>query len=144
MQITADRIDVSAGERIRGVAIVHPSLISVLASGGLPFLANQLADVGFSDVELFLEPPPQWEHTSDVPNPSDLEWLLWFEAVAIEDVSVSRDSTWTFRIADAWSADDEPHAFRFFLHPYAVAWAAMVRGEGAYRAFGTAYPWEVE
>ncbi len=144
MQLTADRLIVDAGDRIRGVVIVHPSFVSVLAAGGLAHLANELFDAGFRDVELFLDPPTTWGHESDVANPSDLEWLLWFDAVANEGASLSRDITTDMRIADAWSADDEPHEFRGFLHPYAIAWAAVVRGEGALRAFANAYPLEVQ
>jgi hypothetical protein len=144
MRLTADRIELDAGERIRGVMIVHPSQVSVIVSGGLPHLANEITDVGFRDVEVFLEPQPSWLHASDVAVPGDLEWLLWFEGFAKSTASLSRDLTEDLRIADAWSALDEPHEFRGFLHPYAVAWAAITRGEGALRAFGSAYPVEVQ
>src|SRR5258708_36349517 len=78
--VSADRLEVGAGERIRGVIVVHPQRVVALAAGGLKHLVHEIEEVGFEDVGVFLEPPESWTTASDRAKPNEFEWLLWFEA----------------------------------------------------------------
>ncbi len=144
MQLTSDRLFVEGDERIRGVLIVEASQVAVLAAGGMGHLRHELEDVGFTEVRLFLEAPAPWTSHSDTPQPSDPEWLLWFEARAKRAASLARALTEDLRIAHAWSAsdDDDGQAAAPF-HPYALAFYDAIRVAGLVRVFGEAYPMSV-
>ncbi len=143
MHLSADRLEVSEGERLHAVLVVHPSVVSVLAAGGIAHLTHALEDVGFRDVRAWPLPPAGWLRGGDVPKPADLEWLLWVAATPTRSASLTRALTEDVRIADAWSADLEPEATApelVPLHPYAPAYAAPTRIAGVVHVFGVAYP----
>ena len=139
MWLSTDRLEVSEGERLHAVLVVHPSVVSVLAAGGLAHLAHELEDVGFRDVRVWPLPPAAWVRGADVATPGELEWLLWVAATPMRSASFARELTEDVRIADAWPALDEREELAP-LSPYAVAYAAPTRIAGVLHAFGIAYP----
>ncbi len=139
MRLSADRLEVSEGERLHAVLVVHPSVVSVLAAGGLAHLTHELEDVGFRDVRVGPRPPAAWVRGADAATPGELEWLLWVAATPTRSASLTRELTEDVRIADAWPALDEREELAP-LSPYAVAYAAPTRIAGVLHAFGIAYP----
>jgi hypothetical protein len=140
--LSADRIEVGAGDRIRTVLIVSTPVVSVRASGDLDRLRHDLEDVGFSDVQVSADRPVSWRFGADVPHPDGLEWLLFAELTARRSASLQRQLTSELRLATAWEArlDGEP-AIPF--HPYAAHFCATARAAGPVRAYANAYPMEV-
>jgi hypothetical protein len=138
VRLSAERIDVAEGERIRAVLIVSTPIVSVLTLGGLDRLRHELEDIGFHDVQLFAARPAAWLFAPDVPQPDELEWLLFAELVPVSTASLRRELTDELRVATAWDArlDGEP-ALPF--HPYAVDFCAAARFAGVVRAYATAY-----
>jgi hypothetical protein len=141
--LTADRIDVVAGEGVHAVLIVSTPMVVVRALGGVDRLRRQLEDVGFHDVRVFLDRPPTWRSPSNVPRPGDLEWSLFAEFVPNRTASLRRALTEELRVADAWDARTDGVASLPIFHPYAVCECAAARFSGATKAFATAYPIEV-
>ncbi len=148
MKLTSERLDVERGEQLRAVLVVHPSVLQVVAAGGLEHLRHELEDVGFRVLGLFGDAPagPGWSAAAGMPTPSDLEWLLYAELEATRGDSFQRALTDDLRIARAWAlggADAEaPGEGRARVpHPYAVdrTHGTGLLG-GRMLVFGVAYP----
>jgi hypothetical protein len=141
VQLTSTRLEVTKGERIRAVLLVHPSIVAVLAAGGPDHLRHELEDVGFRVLHLFMEFPLDWHRGGDIPAPSDLEWLLWTELEPRSSASFRRELTEDLRVVDAWTLDEEiarplarPHLF------YSLERGAAALLDGRVIVFGIAYP----
>jgi hypothetical protein len=141
VQLSADRFDVVAGERVHSVLIVGTPMVSVLAQGGVDHLRRELEDIGFRSVRLTLELPATWPAVHDVPRPDGLDWLLFAELVPKRSASFQRQLSDDLRIADAWDARLD-QAGRPAFHPYATVFCTPARFAGAVRAYATAYPLE--
>lgn len=142
MLLTADRLDVVAGERLRAVLVVSPPMAAVLTMGGLPRLRSELEDIAFRSAQLFFDRPASWRFGGDVTRPDVPEWLLFADLVPTQTASLRRELTGEVRVADAWDArldgDVAPEPF----HPYAASPCATARFGGAVRAYAAAYPME--
>jgi hypothetical protein len=141
--LSADRLDVIAGERIRTALIVSTVMVTVLSAGGVESLRRELEDVGFRDVRVFVDRPDSWRGGSDVPRPDGLEWLLFAELVPKFTASFQRQLTEQVRVADAWDARLDGIPPLPLFHPYAVALCVAARFAGAVHGFAIAYPIEV-
>lgn len=141
MQLSADRLEVTARERIRAVGMVAVPLVGLIVAGGLDYLRHTLEDTGFHEVELFLAQPRGWTR-GQIDKPIGFEWPLWIEATAKRTASFRRELTEEIRVLDAWAAgSDGPAAQEEApLHPYAVVARAAMRLAGVLRAFAVAYP----
>jgi hypothetical protein len=149
VRLTSDRLEVTKGERVRAVLIVHPSQVSVAAAGGTAHLAHELEDVGLQVVGLFTEYPAAqgWRHGRSVPAPDGLEWRLYVELAAMVSASLNRNLTEDLRVAEAWPLEADAIGPTRTLspaappQPYAID-AAHGDGVLAGRlvAFGVAYP----
>jgi hypothetical protein len=142
MLLTADRLDVIENERIRAVLLVGAPMVSVLTLGGVDHLRRELEDVGFRDVQVFLDRPETWRFGASVARPSGLEWLLFADLVPAQTASLQRQLTEELRVLDSWDArlDGEPAVPAF--HPYAVDLCATARFAGVVRVHAMAYPLE--
>lgn len=142
MLLTADRLDVLAGERLHAVLVVGPSMVSILAQGGIDHLRHQLEDVGFQDARLFVDRPSSWHLGAGVPRPDAPEWLVFAELLPAQTASLQRQLTEDLRVADAWDVRLDDTFVVTPFHPYAVDACASARFAGASRAFATAYAME--
>lgn len=143
MKLTSDRLEAEKGERFRAVLIVHPSVVAVIAAGGMDHLRHELEDVGFAVHGLFAPRPAgeEWLPGASVPTPGDLEWLVYGELEATEGGSFSRAFTEDLRVAQVWRAEHPATRVATVPHPYAVdAEHGTGMLAGRWLAFGVAYP----
>jgi len=139
VRLTADRLIVAAGERIRAIAVVTVPEVVIDAQGGLPHLRHVLEDVGFRDVTVATEAPTAWGTPAmRRPITSGFEWPVWLAARSVSAASLSRDLSDEIRIVYAWNADDEEDAPE--LPAYPVFPFAPKRLVGFVEVFGHAYP----
>jgi hypothetical protein len=143
VNLTSDRFDVSAGERVRGVLLV-PSLGALLAVGGVSHVANELEDLGFREISVFDHVPTLWRNGRDVPTPDGLAVLLWWEATAVRDLSYRRELAEDLRLVRAWdpSEDGDGPVIGTITHVYAVDASPPGLVGTRLVVFGQAYPFE--
>jgi hypothetical protein len=137
VRLSAERLDVVLGDRIRGVLFV--SLEQAEED-----VIELLEDIGFEDVKIYREPPSTWPAADDAPPTSLMEWRLWFEGVANRTASYRRDLSAEVRVVRAWQVGVEaPFSKRprpvCLLHPYAVRPCPPARFVYVH-VFGVAYP----
>ena len=136
MHLTADRLDVQKGERIRATLV--GATWTVVAS---PHTANELEDVGFRVVSLVdaLPADVDWQQGKLDP-PGFPNTLMWGELEAKSTASFQRNLTEDLYVARAWSAPSSSSASSSGnLHPYDVDAKAPSIVEGRVIAFGIAY-----
>ena len=136
MELTANRLSVAKGERIR--VTLMGATWTVVAS---PHVANELEDVGFHVLTLAdqLPPDPAWQAGKMDP-PGFPQTLLYAELAAKQTASLRLDLTEDLYVARAWPAPATPATSSRPLHPYDVQpWPPIVSLEGLVCAFRTAY-----
>lgn len=127
VELTADRLTVTQGKRLRAVLYVSPARVLIEGAGGLQALAHLFEDVGFHDVRVYgaaSELPADWTRGRDLhPDSGSLEWTLWVEGVPGESASLQRELSPELRVADAWDAAPPESA-----HGPATDWTAVALG----------------
>jgi hypothetical protein len=103
MRLTADHLEILAGERVRGALGVASILVSPEDARA------ELEDVGFAEVLVHRELPDGWRIAS-IPALAFPEWLGWFEGTASIDASYKRQLSDRLRIVRAWDAQDDAPA----------------------------------
>jgi len=137
VHLTADRLDVQKGERIRATLI--GATWTVVAS---PHTANELEDVGFRVVSLVdaLPHDTDWQKGKLDP-PGFPNTLVWGDLEAKSTASFQRNLTEDLYVARAWLApSSSPASSSGSLHPYDVDAREPSIVEGRVIAFGVAYP----
>ncbi len=135
MHLTADRLDVQKGERIRATLV--GATWTVVAS---PHVTNELEDVGFRVVSLVdaLPADADWQQ-GNLAAPGFPNTLLWAELEAKATASLQRNLTEDLYVARAWSSPRSSSTSSRPLHPYGVDAGAAAVVEGRVIAFSVAY-----
>ena len=134
MNLTADRLEVQKGERIRATLVGASWTV-----GASPHTANELEDVGFHVVSLSdtLPAGTDWQPGA-LPLPGFPQTLLFAELEAKDGSSYRLALTDDLTVARAWPAP--PSSASSPLHPYAVSAGASAIAEGRILVFRIAYP----
>ncbi len=134
MQLTADRLEVREGERLRALAIVHTPAPALAVVGGLPHLRHTLEDIGFRAVTLRMD-APAWFPDDARPALASLESLVWIDATPVRSMSLARDLTEDLTITQARAVKAA-----VATRPYGVVVGVPLLLAGRLWVFGVAYP----